>query len=216
MGGPLGPNQIRIRPRCADMATTVELYATRKWADGFSFSATATGSENSRTLSISPRPGITNRHSRHQARYGRPHPMDRLLCGDVGYQDRGVMRPPSKASAMGGRLPCWLLLQFSISASRNLQRRFQPFPVRVENVQSLPLTKELKAGLAIWPKAKWTLHRDHRLLSQDVRVSDLVWSSWMKSNVLASSTKNAQAIEKAGGCYRHERYSHPQNTTYSY
>jgi transcription-repair coupling factor (superfamily II helicase) len=96
-----------------------------------------------------------NRHQRHQARHGSPQPMDRLLCGDVGYgKTEVVMRAAFKALGDGKQvavLAPTTVLAFSIS------RPSSALPAvsgAHGNVQPLPHRQGDQGGLAIWRRAR--------------------------------------------------------------
>src|SRR5207248_8938227 len=105
-----------------------------------------------------------------------PHPMDRLLCGDVGYGKTEVaMRAAFKALGDGKQIA--VLAPTTVLAFQHFEtfkRRFQPFPVRIEMFSRFRSPKEIKAGLADLAEGKVDLAiGTHRLLSQDVVFKDL-------------------------------------------
>ncbi len=105
-------------------------------------------------------------------------PMDRLLCGDVGYgKTEVVMRAAFKALGDGKQVV--VLAPTTVLAFQHFEtfkRRFQPFPVRVEMFSRFRSPKEFKAGLADLAEGKIDIAiGTHRLLSQDVEFSDLAW-----------------------------------------
>ena len=86
-----------------------------------------------------------------------PHPMDRLLCGDVGFgKTEVVMRAAFKALGDGKQVA--VLAPTTVLAFQHFEtfkRRFQPFPVRVEMFSRFRSPKELRPRWRIWRKAKW-------------------------------------------------------------
>jgi transcription-repair coupling factor (superfamily II helicase) len=105
-----------------------------------------------------------------------PHPMDRLLCGDVGFgKTEVVMRAAFKALGDGKQVA--VLAPTTVLAFQHYEtfkRRFQPFPVRVEMFSRFRSPKELKASLADLAEGKVDIAiGTHRLLSKDVVFSDL-------------------------------------------
>jgi transcription-repair coupling factor (superfamily II helicase) len=103
-------------------------------------------------------------------------PMDRLLCGDVGYGKTEVaMRATFKALGDGKQVA--LLAPTTVLAFQHFEtfkRRFQPFPVRVEMFSRFRTPKELKAGMADLAEGKVDIAiGTHRLLSEDVEFRDL-------------------------------------------
>src|SRR5437764_1698935 len=104
------------------------------------------------------------------------HPMDRLLCGDVGFGKTEVaMRAAFKALGDGKQVA--VLAPTTVLAFQHFEtfkRRFQPFPVRVEMLSRFRTAKELKAILVDLAEGKVDLAiGTHRLLSKDVEFKDL-------------------------------------------
>jgi transcription-repair coupling factor (superfamily II helicase) len=85
-----------------------------------------------------------------------PEPMDRLLCGDVGYgKTEVVMRATFKALGDGKQVV--LLAPTTVLAFQHFEtfnRRFQPFPVRVEMFSRFRSAKVLRdiSGIETPPK----------------------------------------------------------------
>ncbi len=105
-----------------------------------------------------------------------PHPMDRLLCGDVGYgKTEVVMRAAFKALADGKQVV--VLAPTTVLAFQHFEtfkRRFQPFPVRIEMFSRFRSAKELKASVVDLAEGKIDVAiGTHRILSQDVEFRDL-------------------------------------------
>src|SRR3989441_5446346 len=105
-----------------------------------------------------------------------PVPMDRLLCGDVGFgKTEVVMRAAFKALGDGKEVV--VLAPTTVLAFQHFEtfkRRFQPFPVRVEMLSRFRTPKEIKAVLADLAEGKVDLTiGTHRLLSNDVQFKDL-------------------------------------------
>ena len=103
-------------------------------------------------------------------------PMDRLVCGDVGYGKTEVaMRAAMRAVADGKQVA--VLSPTTILAFQHLQtfrRRFAPFPVTTEMVSRLRSAKENKEVLQRAKDGKVDiLIGTHRLLSKDAEFKDL-------------------------------------------
>src|SRR5437763_4547251 len=103
-------------------------------------------------------------------------PMDRLLCGDVGYgKTEVVMRAAFKALGDGKQVV--VLAPTTVLAFQHFEtfkRRFQPFPVRVEMFSRFRTPKEIKTGLVDLAEGKVDIAiGTHRLLSQDIEFKDL-------------------------------------------
>jgi transcription-repair coupling factor (superfamily II helicase) len=103
-------------------------------------------------------------------------PMDRLICGDVGYGKtevamRGAMRAVLDGKQVAVLSPTTIL---AFQHWKTFRKRFAPFPVAVDMVSRFRSTKEIKATLAGLASGKIDiLVGTHRLLSKDVVFRDL-------------------------------------------
>ncbi len=106
----------------------------------------------------------------------KPVPMDRLLCGDVGYGKTEVaMRAAFKAVTDGKQVailaPTTVLV---FQHYETFRRRFAAFPVRVEMLSRFRTPQQQKQTLAAIEAGKAdVVIGTHRLLSQDVKFHDL-------------------------------------------
>lgn len=103
-------------------------------------------------------------------------PMDRLLCGDVGYgKTELAIRAAFKAVEYGKQVA--VLVPTTILAEqheRTFKSRFADYPFRVESLSRFRTTKESNDILAATRKGQVDiLIGTHRLLSKDVRFADL-------------------------------------------
>ena len=103
-------------------------------------------------------------------------PMDRLICGDVGYGKTEVgMRAAFKAVTNGKQVA--VLAPTTILAFQHyhtFRKRFEMFPVRTEMVSRFRSRAEIKKILQdTFEKKVDILIGTHRLLSKDVQFSDL-------------------------------------------
>ncbi|MEM1167090.1 MAG: transcription-repair coupling factor [Planctomycetota bacterium] len=107
---------------------------------------------------------------------GGPQPMDRLLCGDVGYGKTEVaIRAAFKAAEFGKQVavlvPTTLLCE---QHERTFRSRFAGYPFRVEALSRFKTTKESNEILKGLRKGQVdVVIGTHRLLSKDVRFNDL-------------------------------------------
>ncbi len=105
-----------------------------------------------------------------------PKPMDRLVCGDVGYGKTEVaMRAAFKAvednRQVAVLVPTTLLAQ---QHYENFAQRFAPFPVRVAMLSRFQSPKQIKAVLKdLAAGAVDVVIGTHRLLQQDVQFRNL-------------------------------------------
>jgi transcription-repair coupling factor (superfamily II helicase) len=103
-------------------------------------------------------------------------PMDRLVCGDVGFGKTEVaLRAAVKAASDGKQV--MLLVPTTILAQQHLgtfRERLADLPFVVDGVSRLRKPAEVKAVLAAFAEGKVdVLIGTHRLLSRDVRAKDL-------------------------------------------
>lgn len=105
-----------------------------------------------------------------------PRPMDRLLCGDVGYGKTEVaMRAAFKAVTAGRQVA--FLVPTTVLAEQHyllLKSRLRNFPINVEVLSRFRSKKE-QAGIVALLKTGTTdiVIGTHRLLSSDIRFKDL-------------------------------------------
>ena len=105
-----------------------------------------------------------------------PFPMDRLLCGDVGYGKTEVAMRAAFKTVMDGKQVA-VLVPTTVLAFQHLhtfRSRFSAFPVRVEMLSRFRTPKEQKAILKDFGAgAVDVVIGTHRLLSKDVQPKDL-------------------------------------------
>ena len=103
-------------------------------------------------------------------------PMDRLLCGDVGYGKtevamRGAFKAISDNKQVAVLAPTTVL---AFQHYETFKQRFAPFPVTVEMISRFRTAKQIKEILQKVEAGKVDiLIGTHRLLSKDVKFSDL-------------------------------------------
>jgi transcription-repair coupling factor (superfamily II helicase) len=105
-----------------------------------------------------------------------PRPMDRLVCGDVGFGKTEVAVRAAFAVAMNSK-QVLMLAPTTILAEQHwntFRDRFRDFPVRVEMVSRFRSPKEVKQVLADFSAGKVdVLIGTHRVLSRDVIPKEL-------------------------------------------
>ncbi|WP_297799195.1 transcription-repair coupling factor [Arenimonas sp. GDDSR-1] len=100
-----------------------------------------------------------------------PHPMDRVVCGDVGFGKTEVALRAAFVAAMAGKqvavlVPTTLLAEQHF---RNFSDRFADWPVRIEVLSRFKSTKEIKQALELLAVGKIdVIIGTHRLLQKDV------------------------------------------------
>jgi transcription-repair coupling factor (superfamily II helicase) len=105
-----------------------------------------------------------------------PRPMDRLICGDVGYGKTEVALRAAFKSVQDGK-QVMLLVPTTILAQQHLgtfSERLKDYPVTIEHVSRFRPAAEQKAAVARFAAGEADiLIGTHRLLSRDVRAKDL-------------------------------------------
>ena len=168
----------RVRKAMKDMADELlKLYAERKMAQGHSFPA---GNEFVREFEDAFEFSETEDQAQAIADVMRDmessQPMDRLLCGDVGYGKTEVaMRAAFKA--IGDNKQVAVLAPTTVLAFQHYEtfkQRFGPFPVTIEMISRFRSPKQQKEILQKAEAGKIDiLIGTHRILSKDLKFADL-------------------------------------------
>ena len=168
----------RVRKAMKDMADELlKLYAERKMAVGHSFPA---GNEFVREFEDAFEFSETEDQAQAIADVMRDmestQPMDRLLCGDVGYGKTEVaMRAAFKA--IGDNKQVAVLAPTTVLAFQHYEtfkQRFGPFPVTIEMISRFRSPKQQKEILQKAEAGKIDiLIGTHRILSKDLKFVDL-------------------------------------------
>ena len=168
----------RVKAKMRDMADELlKLYAQRHMAQGFAFSSDSNWQrEFEDAFEYSETKDQMAAIQRIKKDMESAHPMDRLLCGDVGYGKTEVaMRAAFKALGDGKQVA--ILAPTTVLAYQHYEtfrRRFAPFPVHVEMLSRFRDKKEIAQVLAGLAEGKVDLViGTHRLLSKDVQFHDL-------------------------------------------
>ena len=168
----------RVRKSLEDMADQLlALYAARKTAQGVAFSADGNWQrefEDAFEFEETPDQDAAIKDVKRDLE--RATPMDRLLCGDVGYGKTEVaMRAAFKAINDGKQVA--LLAPTTVLAFQHLEtfkRRFAAFPAKIEMLSRFRTPAEQKKILAELEAGKAdVVIGTHRLLSKDVHFHDL-------------------------------------------
>ena len=168
----------RVKKAMADMsAELLKLYAQRKAALGTAFSAdTNMQREFEDAFDFNETDDQITAIADIKADMESTQPMDRLLCGDVGYGKTEVaMRAAFKAVQDGKQVA--VLTPTTVLAFQHFEsfkRRFANFPVNVEMISRFRSAKEQKAILEKAAAGKVDiLIGTHRVLSKDLKFQDL-------------------------------------------
>ncbi|HXW55187.1 MAG TPA: transcription-repair coupling factor [Candidatus Cybelea sp.] len=168
----------RVRKSLSDMADELlALYAERKMAPGHAFPPDSNWQrEFEDAFEFEETPDQQHAIDDVKRDLESPLPMDRLLCGDVGYGKTEVaMRAAFKALADSKQIA--VLAPTTVLAFQHYEtfrRRFAAFPVRIEMLSRFRTEKEQKKTLAELEAGRVDIViGTHRILSRDVKFHDL-------------------------------------------
>lgn len=106
----------------------------------------------------------------------RPKPMDRLICGDVGYGKTEIALRAAFKAVMGGRQVA-MLVPTTILAEQHyttFKKRMAPFPVEIEMLSRFRSRAEQEGIVkAVSEKRVDIIIGTHRLLSADIAIPEL-------------------------------------------
>lgn len=105
-----------------------------------------------------------------------PQPMDRLVCGDVGFGKTEVALRAAFVAAMGGKQVAFLAPTTLLAEQhyQTLVDRFSKWPIRVAEVSRFRTTKEVNAALqGLGEGSVNIVVGTHKLLSSSVKFKDL-------------------------------------------
>jgi transcription-repair coupling factor (superfamily II helicase) len=168
----------RVKKAMRDMAEELlKLHASRRAIPGHAFSPDSHWQQAFEDafeweLTIDQRTAVTDIKRDMES----PTPMDRLLCGDVGYGKTEVAMRAAFKAVMDGKQVA-ILAPTTVLALQHLKTltdRFAAFPVRIDMVSRFRTKAEQKATLEDLDAGKVEiLVGTHRLLSKDVTFRDL-------------------------------------------
>ncbi|MEY2792521.1 MAG: hypothetical protein RJA76_513 [Bacteroidota bacterium] len=168
----------RVKKQVKDIAKElISLYAKRKAAPGFAFSPdTYLQAELESSFLYEDTPDQAKATSEVKADMEKPHPMDRLVCGDVGFGKTEVaIRAAFKAVADSKQVA--ILVPTTVLAMqhfRTFHDRLAAFPCKVEYVNRFRSSKEIKATLDRVASGETDiLIGTHRLVNKDVKFKNL-------------------------------------------
>ncbi len=178
--GGLGWQKTKAKAKRAmrDMADELlRLYAERKLVGGYAFAAdTPWQQEFEDGFAFVLTPDQETAIEDVKKDMEEPVPMDRLLCGDVGYGKTEVAMRAAFKSVMEGKqaailTPTTVLAYQHYDTFRN---RFAPFPVKVELLSRFRSSKEQKNVVKKIESGEVdVIIGTHRILSRDVQFKDL-------------------------------------------
>ena len=168
----------RARRAAQDMAgELLNLYAERKRREGHAFPIdTDWQREFEDAFQYTETPDQRDAIEFVKADMEAPRPMDRLICGDVGYGKTEVALRAAFKSAQDGK-QVMVLVPTTILAQQHygtFAERLKDYPVRIEHISRFRPAAEQKEAIAGFARGQVDiLIGTHRLLSRDVRAKDL-------------------------------------------
>lgn len=155
----------------------IELYAKRKQAPGFAYAEDGflqAELESSFIYQDTPDQAKATEDVKHDMQ--QPHPMDRLVCGDVGFGKTEVaIRAAFKAATEGKQVA--VLVPTTILAMqhyRTFSERLSNFPVKIEYVSRFKTEKEIKEIIKQVKEGTVNIIiGTHRVVSKDVEFKEL-------------------------------------------
>jgi transcription-repair coupling factor (superfamily II helicase) len=168
----------RVKKAMRDMAEELlKLYAQRQAVPGHAFAADTHWQEEfedafAYELTPDQAAAITDIKNDMES----PTPMDRLLCGDVGYGKTEVAMRAAFKAVMDGKQIAFLAptTVLAFQHLKTLRDRFAGFPVTIDMVSRFRTKQEIKDVLAGVASGKIDIIvGTHRLLSKDVIFKDL-------------------------------------------
>jgi transcription-repair coupling factor (superfamily II helicase) len=168
----------RVKKAMRDMAEELlKLYASRKAIPGHGFSADSHWQQEFEDafeweLTVDQQNAVNDIKRDMEV----PSPMDRLLCGDVGYGKTEVAMRAAFKCVMDGKQVAFLAptTVLAFQHLKTLTDRFAAFPVRTDMISRFRTKAEQKATLEDLAAGKVEIIvGTHRLLSKDVQFRDL-------------------------------------------
>ena len=179
LGSPEWENKKKkVKGKVKDIAKDlINLYAKRKNAPGFAFSEDGfmqAELESSFIYEDTPDQAKATEDVKEDMQLS--HPMDRLVCGDVGFGKTEVaIRAAFKAAVNGKQVA--VLVPTTILAMqhfRTFSERLSNFPLKIEYINRFKTTKQIKETLQRVKEGKTEiLVGTHRIVNKDVEFKDL-------------------------------------------
>jgi len=168
----------KVKKAMRDMAEELlKLYAARKAVPGHAFSADTHWQEEFEgafefDLTVDQATAVADIKRDMES----STPMDRLLCGDVGYGKTEVAMRAAFKAVMDGKQVAFLAPTTVLAAQhlKTLTERFAAFPAKIDMVSRFRTKQEIKETLEALAAGRLdVIVGTHRLLSKDVQFKDL-------------------------------------------
>jgi transcription-repair coupling factor (superfamily II helicase) len=168
----------KVKKKVKDIAKElIDLYAKRKGAPGFAFADDGfLQAELESSFIYEDTPDQAKATEDVKRDMQQPHPMDRLVCGDVGFGKTEVaIRAAFKAATEGKQVA--VLVPTTILAMqhfRTFSERLSNFPVKIDYVSRFKTDKEIKQIIKeVGEGIVNIIIGTHRVVSKDVAFKDL-------------------------------------------
>lgn len=155
----------------------IKLYAIRKAQEGMAFSPdTYLQNELEASFIYEDTPDQEKATADVKKDMESPHPMDRLVCGDVGFGKTEVaIRAAFKAATDGKQVA--ILVPTTILAMQHYKtfsERLKDFPVKIDYINRFKTTKQVKTTLEALKTGEVNIIiGTHKLVGKDVKFKDL-------------------------------------------
>jgi transcription-repair coupling factor (superfamily II helicase) len=168
----------KVKKAMRDMAEELlKLYAARKAVAGYAFSAdTHWQEEFEDAFAFTLTPDQATAIADIKRDMESTTPMDRLLCGDVGYGKTEVAMRAAFKAVMEGKQVAFLAPTTVLAAQhlKTLTERFAAFPAKIDMVSRFRTKQEIRETLEALASGRLdVIVGTHRLLSKDVNFKDL-------------------------------------------
>ncbi len=173
-----GKTKDKVRESVKQFAEELlKLYAKRHHSKGFAFSPdTPWQRQMEEAFDYDETPDQYHAIEETKRDMEAPQPMDRLICGDVGFGKTEVAIRASFKAVMDGKQVA-VLAPTTVLVHQHwhtFQERMAGFPIRIESLSRLRTTKEIKQVLeGLITGEVDIVIGTHRLLSKDVQFKDL-------------------------------------------
>ena len=168
----------RVKKKVKDIAKElIDLYAKRKQAPGYAYSPDSfLQAELESSFIYEDTADQASATEDVKKDMETPHPMDRLVCGDVGFGKtevaiRGAFKAATEGKQVAVLVPTTIL---AMQHFRTFSERLAAFPVRIEYLSRFKSDKEIKEILKEVSEGKVNIIiGTHRVVSKDVVFKDL-------------------------------------------
>ncbi|MEQ9105107.1 MAG: transcription-repair coupling factor [Rhodothermales bacterium] len=168
----------RTKARVKDIARElIQLYAERKASDGFAFSPdTVWQQELEASFEFEDTPDQASATAAVKADMEEPVPMDRLVCGDVGFGKTEIAVRAAFKAVQDGKQVAILVPTTVLAAQhyRTFAKRMTNFPVQIGILSRFQSAADIKETLRKLKAGQLDIVvGTHRLISKDVEFNDL-------------------------------------------